>query len=90
MDALNRIENSINKIPEGGQPFITNRSGLTLLLDPSSLVDWHIIHEGYWEHGQVTTLMRAVEKAAAVSDPVFLDIGAYWGYYSLHARLSGA
>ncbi|WEF35777.1 FkbM family methyltransferase [Pseudoduganella chitinolytica] len=57
--------------------------GLQLLLDRSSLVDRTVIETGSWEPGQVAYMTGLAQRYRSLDKPVFLDIGAYWGLYSL-------
>lgn len=63
---------------------IYQRMGLNLILDPSSLVDSAIITDGVWEPDRIDTL---IDLAYALSnrdrDLIFLDIGSYFGLYSM-------
>jgi len=61
---------------------------MTLLLDRSSLVDRFVIQTGSWEPHQLNLIRAAINY---FKDPelYFLDIGAYWGLYSLIAYAAG-
>lgn len=60
-----------------------------LLLDRNSLVDQNIIRFGAWEAEQMAFLFGLLKPFAAKGDAIFLDIGAYFGVYSLFAAESG-
>ncbi|MEX1029319.1 MAG: FkbM family methyltransferase [Paenibacillaceae bacterium] len=62
--------------------------GLKLLLDRTSTVDNCIIENGWWESEQFEFFMSLWEYARN-KDNLFLDIGAYFGLYSLRARQTG-
>ncbi len=69
----------------GTRSFSTyQRMGLNLILDRSSLVDRTIITHGTWEPESIETL---IDLAYALSnldnDMLFLDIGSYFGLYSM-------
>ncbi|NVN36563.1 FkbM family methyltransferase [Komagataeibacter swingsii] len=73
-------------IPNTGRSFaIYQREGMNLLLDEESLVDRDIIHNGVWEKEQLRYIK---ELASGCRDDkakkIFLDIGSYFGLYSLH------
>jgi FkbM family methyltransferase len=63
--------------------------GLDLLLDPSSLVDFHFLNSGYWEKEQLDIMTSAILDEPDRASSIFLDIGAYWGLYGLKAHQSG-
>jgi FkbM family methyltransferase len=62
--------------------------GLKLLLDKTSVVDKCIIENGWWEPKQFEYFTSLWEYARN-TDNMFLDIGAYFGLYSLKARQTG-
>ncbi|MBJ7311890.1 FkbM family methyltransferase [Rugamonas sp. CCM 8940] len=62
---------------------IYDRLGCRLLLDPSSLVDRCVINQGSWEPEQVAYFLQLAERFRGKEKTAFLDIGAYWGMYSL-------
>ncbi len=64
---------------------IYNLSPWRLLLDTASLVDRTIIAEGSWEVEQMNYLLSALQFFGEPSQNVFLDIGSYFGLYSLKA-----
>lgn len=68
---------------------IYERLGLTLLLDNSSLVDKTVIESGTWEPEQLAYVAELTERFRKLDHPMFLDIGSYWGLYSLFAMKSG-
>jgi FkbM family methyltransferase len=63
--------------------------GLRLLLDRASLLDRVIIEQGSWEFDQTNFLTSFMQKLIGRPSGVFLDIGAYWGLYSLLAMRAG-
>jgi len=63
--------------------------GFRLLLDRKSLVDRHLIATGEWEAEQFAYLAWLSERFRGMPHAVFVDIGAYWGLYSLVAHRSG-
>ena len=54
-----------------------------LLLDKTSLVDRMVIETGGWENAQVDYLKKISENFRG-KDPIFLDLGSYWGHYSFN------
>lgn len=63
---------------------IYERVGLSLLLDSTSWVDHTIIQSGAWEPEHLSYLTsQAYRHAASSRDLLFLDIGAYFGLYSM-------
>jgi FkbM family methyltransferase len=65
------------------------RLGLNLLLDKSSLVDRCVIETGTWEPEQLAYIAELTERFRKFDEPIFLDIGSYWGLYSFLAMKSG-
>jgi FkbM family methyltransferase len=66
-----------------------DRLDLRLLLDKSSLVDKAIIENGAWEPEQMSFFFGTMGNFLGEANTVFLDVGAYWGLYSLLARRAG-
>lgn len=66
------------------------RFGMRLALDESSLVDKCVIDTGTWEPEQLAYVAKLTEQFRKFEHPMFLDIGSYWGLYSLLAMQSGA
>lgn len=64
-------------------------SGFRLMLDRTSLVDRMVIEQGEWEGEQVRYLMKLSERFRGRKNPIFLDLGSYWGYYSLMLQSTG-
>jgi FkbM family methyltransferase len=62
--------------------------GLSLLLLARSRIDRRIIERGTWEPQEVARLISLAKRAREhFSGPaVFIDIGAYFGYYALRMR----
>lgn len=75
--------------PTGAEAAIYPRFGYQLLLDRSSLVDRVVIESGSWEQKQLDFLLRLAKQLNDEGNAVFLDIGAYWGLYSLLMAQSG-
>jgi FkbM family methyltransferase len=61
---------------------IYERMGFSLMLDQSSLVDRAIIEEGWWERPQLEFMINTMLR---LPGSIFLDVGAYWGLYSMMA-----
>lgn len=58
--------------------------GLRLILDKSSLVDSQLIALGSWEEAQLSYLQELISRCKGrVEKKLFLDIGAYFGLYSM-------
>jgi FkbM family methyltransferase len=68
---------------------IKKRLGLSLLLDRTSLVDRCVLVDGFWEPSQVDLMGHACRWVNTQENPVFLDVGSYWGLYSMLAVQSG-
>lgn len=61
-----------------------HRMGMRLILDPSSLVDRDIITKGSWETECLEYLkLMAHKHSNHTNNLIFLDIGAYFGLYSM-------
>ena len=71
------------------QPGIFEIDNLKLLLDTTSLVDRTVAETGVWEPEQVQYLCKIAEKFRGENNPIFLDLGSYWGYYSLMLSKTG-
>ncbi|HXQ84648.1 MAG TPA: FkbM family methyltransferase [Xanthobacteraceae bacterium] len=67
---------------------IVIRDGLVLLLDGRSLADHVILEHGDWEPAQRRRLFALAAAFEFGPNAVFLDIGAYFGCYALHASRS--
>ncbi|MGQ3675916.1 FkbM family methyltransferase [Xanthobacter sp. TB0139] len=78
-----QIRQSENADP---QLAIYERMGLRLLLDPTSYVDRYMIDNGQWEEAQISYLCHIIQQLQRHGPVTFLDIGSYWGLYSLHVR----
>ena len=63
-------------------PKVYRRLGYRFLLDGRSSVDRKIIVMNRWEPRQMEFLTKAVECFRGKENPIFLDIGAYFGVYS--------
>ncbi len=72
--------------PRGDE--VVTRDGLVLLLDRHSLVDHVILDHGDWEPEQRRRLFALAAAFDFGPGAVFLDIGAYFGFYALHASRS--
>lgn len=68
---------------------VHERMGLNLLLDKSSLMDRCVIETGTWEPEQLAYVAELTERFRKFDKTMFLDIGSYWGLYSLLAMKSG-
>lgn len=79
------IENLSSRDARFSKSIVRNRLGLRLLLDPTSLVDSFVIGPGTWEPKQIELMGRAYKWANTQQNPMFFDIGSYWGLYSLLA-----
>jgi FkbM family methyltransferase len=66
-----------------------DRLGLRLLLDRASFVDREVIDSGCWEAEQVAFLTSIIRRQLQKSPVTFLDLGSYWGLYSLLAMRAG-
>lgn len=66
-----------------------DRMGFRLILDRSSIVDNHVITMDEWEPQQVSFFTQLAEHYRGQKNNVFLDIGAYWGLYSLIFNRTG-
>lgn len=63
---------------------LVDRMGLSLFLDPTSLVDRAIIDLGSWDKDHLDYMIQnALKYARSSRNMVFLDIGAYFGIYSM-------
>jgi FkbM family methyltransferase len=67
---------------------IFDHRDLRLLLDPTSFVDRQIILFGAWEPAQLTYLFELISERSEYDNRIFLDIGSYFGLYSLLAAKS--
>ncbi|MDR3374235.1 MAG: FkbM family methyltransferase [Ancalomicrobiaceae bacterium] len=72
----------------GGKLCLARRSDLTLLLDTTSYVDINLLWQWEWEREQCAVMAEALRLFGS-DDPVFLDIGAYWGLYAMLAVKAG-
>lgn len=68
---------------------IHDKLGLILLLDESSLVDKTVIAQGTWEEEQLSYMSDLMGRFRGREKTAFLDIGSYWGLYSLVAARLG-
>lgn len=77
---------SLETIPNIGQSFaIYQREGFNLLLDDESMVDREIIYNGSWEQEQLRYIKElASDYRRYTEKKIFLDIGSYFGLYSIH------
>lgn len=60
-----------------------------LLLDQRSTVDRHLLKYGDWEAAQQDLLFRQARALKGQLSAVFLDVGSYFGIYSMNAVKSG-
>ncbi len=79
---INNIKVDIKNIKKQNRFDIYERLNLSLMLDDLSLVDKSIISTGWWEKPQLVKLSQLVNQIDG-NNLVFLDIGAYFGLYSL-------
>jgi FkbM family methyltransferase len=84
---LNAQQAPANRSPRAVD--LHDRLGLHLLLDKSSLVDRCVIETGTWEPEQLAYVSGLTEMFRKFEKPMFLDIGSYWGLYSLMAMKTG-
>ncbi|MGC8526013.1 FkbM family methyltransferase [Acidiphilium sp.] len=68
---------------------IHDRQGLTLLLDRGSIVDRALIDSDAWEREQLDYLFHLARRAGRIGSMMFVDVGAYFGLYSLLALRTG-
>jgi FkbM family methyltransferase len=68
---------------------IYERMGFKLMLDSTSVVDKTMIETGSWESEQLAYFDSLIQRLRGKENPVFLDVGSYWGLYSLLAHRSG-
>ena len=68
---------------------IHERLGFRLLLDRQSTIDRALIEQHGWEHEQLAYFSGLVERMRGREGALFLDVGAYWGLYTLVAHRSG-
>lgn len=90
IDSVELRQSGVRDLADLKQPISKRRmdvyqiSGNRLILDGSSLVDRALIENGEWEANQLAYLKSLIAKIATSSQPkVFLDIGAYFGLYSM-------
>jgi FkbM family methyltransferase len=85
-------ETGVPDVVEPGQTSLRllNRMGFDLILDETSIVDKTVIEQGIWEDEQLSYLRSLIERLRGKPDMQFLDIGSYWGLYSLVALRTGA
>jgi FkbM family methyltransferase len=69
---------------------IFDRMGFKLLLNQASIVDRCLVHTGSWEPVQLAFMASITEKLRGRKNTAFLDIGSYFGLYSLIALRSKA
>src|ERR1700750_367900 len=67
-----------------------SKLGFLLMLDESSLVDNTVITQGTWEEEQLSYMSDLMARFRGRKKTTFLDVGSYWGLYSLIAARSGA
>jgi FkbM family methyltransferase len=68
---------------------IYERLGLKLLLDKASSVDRALIDQGVYESEQIAFFIGSLANFMGDPNVVFLDVGAFFGLYSLLARQAG-
>jgi FkbM family methyltransferase len=87
-----RIASTVQALPgrvDNPKVNLYHRLGLNLVLDRSSVVDRGLIDDGHWEPRQVEFLTRIMRRQLAIEPITFLDLGSYWGLYSLLAMRAG-
>jgi FkbM family methyltransferase len=91
--ALLRMGDSLERLAHVAAPrqstVLHDMGGYRLLLDQTSLVDRMVIEKGEWEGPRVRYLIALAERFRGRPQPVFLDLGSYWGYYSLMLHGTG-
>jgi FkbM family methyltransferase len=86
-----RVRGKLRRLfyPSFGRPLAVYRvEGLSLLLRAQSRIDRRIIESANWEAPQVARLAELTKQARRQIDgtAIFLDIGAYFGFYALMMR----
>lgn len=76
---------AVAKTLKFNQYCVRRRLGLNLLLDRCSMVDQQILIFRSWEHQQIAYLLVMMRRIDPSNSGVFLDIGSYWGLYSMIA-----
>lgn len=91
-ESLQRMHHAIAQLQPAPTPKhvidIYERLGFRLMLDRSSIVDRYLIEQHAWEAEQVNYMEALTRRFQQWENPVFLDIGSYWGLYSLLAHRS--
>lgn len=93
--ALKEIQQAIAQlvprpIPTPAHPLnIHEALGFRLLLDRESMVDRVVLDTGEWEPDRIAYMAWLTERIR-IHNPTFVDVGSYWGLYSLLAHRSGA
>lgn len=82
--SVRNIPNQPDHIVTLGSMTLCQRQGLKLLLDCSSLVDENLARNGTWEQPQIDFLSQHLAADSTTWD-AFIDIGSYWGLYSMVA-----
>lgn len=80
----------VMKEPPATPVSLYDRMGFRLLLDTASMLDKRVVDVGEWEPEQVAYMTMLMGKMYGKPNAVFLDIGSYWGLYSLLANRSNA
>lgn len=62
---------------------VERRFGRDLLIDQTCPVGRGMLTRGLWEFRQIERLATEMRARGAPRDTVFLDVGAFWGLYSL-------
>jgi FkbM family methyltransferase len=79
----------LNDSNEDKRIAIFEHRDLRLLLDPTSFVDRQIIVHDAWEPTQLQYLFQLISEHGQDNNRTFIDVGAYFGLYSLLAAQSG-
>ena len=68
---------------------VERRFGRDLLIDQNCPVGRNMLSRGMWERPQIEFLEAEFTRRRRSETAVFLDIGAYWGLYSLYFEKQG-
>ncbi len=86
--AIEEMKSALPQVLDTATPRVHKVGALTLLLDPVSAVDKIILETGEWEEPQIQMLLRLTNQYFGPSGSVFMNVGAYFGLYSLRAMQS--
>lgn len=68
---------------------VQRRFGRLMLCNMGEPVGRAMICKGLWEHRQFELLEREIPRRRQNQRMIFLDVGAYWGLYSLYFQAAG-